>query len=145
MIADEKDMMNGIMNIKIMFQNRIYNSDWKCESDGSQRSLYPNLRNEYTDNLDEAMKKWEEITVLFHTQPQTPTPQPTPQPTSKLEELFAEVLAKQSVDQVIEMAKPMLKNTSLKNSAFYLKDMKLLHRTEHMKFKVLSMKDSTTY
>lgn len=108
LIADEKDMMNGIMNIKIMFQNRIYNSDWKCESDGSQRPLYPNLRNEYTDNLDEAMKKWEEMTVLFHTQPQTPTPQPTPQPTSKLEELFAEVLAKQSVDQVIEMAKPML-------------------------------------
>ena len=56
LIADEKDMINGIMNIKIMFQNRIYNSDWKCESDGSQRPLYPNLRNEYTDNLDEAIK-----------------------------------------------------------------------------------------
>lgn len=109
LVAEEKDIKNGTKDIKIMFQNRIYDSNWKCVSDSSQRPLYPNLRSEYTDNLDEALEKFEEVSKMF--QGQTPTPQPTPKPTGlggKLEEMLVEVLAKQSVDQIVEYAKPLL-------------------------------------
>ena len=110
LVADENDMMNGREDIKIMFQNRIYNKDWKCESDPSQRPLYPNLRSEFDENLDEAKVKWYELSKMFNAQPQAPqTPQPVPQAPSKLDELFAEILAKQSVEQVVELAKPLLK------------------------------------
>lgn len=106
LIADEKDMMKGKKDIKIMFQNRIYDSNWKCLTDSSQRPLYPNLRNEYIDNLDEAMKQWDETSKMFHVQ-SDPQPQATGL-TSRLEEMLVEVLAKQSVDQVVEYAKPLL-------------------------------------
>lgn len=112
LVAEEKEMMKGNMNIKIMFQNRIYNSDWKCESDSSQRPLYPNLRSEYVDNLDEAKTVWKETSKMFHAQPQTPQqPIPQEQPSQlggKLEQMLVEVLAKQSVEQVVEFAKPLL-------------------------------------
>lgn len=103
-VAEERDIQEGNMDIKIMFQNRIYDSNWKCLSDTDQRPLYPNLRREYTDNLDEAKAKWEEISNLFHAQPK---PQ-TDGIGGKLEQMLVEVLAKESVDQVVEFAKPIL-------------------------------------
>ena len=54
LIANENDIKKGVEDIQILFQNRVYNSEWKCLTDSSQRPLYPNLRSEYEKNLEEA-------------------------------------------------------------------------------------------
>ena len=115
-VASEKAVKNGNKNyIRIMFQNRTYQPDtWKCLSDPDERPLYPNLRSEYTEGIEEAKQQFDVVHAMFSESTPEPSPTPTATPTNpamgQLEQLFCEVLAKQSVDTVLETAKPILKD-----------------------------------
>lgn len=112
-VADEKDMLRGVMNLLVMYQNRTYDpaKNFACVGDPTERALYSHLRSEYTANVPEAQKEWENTSKLFA---KAPAAAPTPtQPTSsgvgaKLEEILMKTIAEQSVDSIVEMAKPML-------------------------------------
>ena len=105
-VTNEKDMMNGNVNILIMYQNRIYDPEknFACISVPTERPLYSHLRGEYTDNKDEARKEWEKTSKLFSKNSSTPASGVG----SKLEELLMKTIAEQSVDSIVEMAKPLL-------------------------------------
>lgn len=111
-VADEKDMMNGNMKLQIMHQNRVYDpaNNFACVSNPGERALYSHLRTEYSSNLDAAQNEWGKISKLFS---KNPSPAPaTPAPASgvgaKLEEILMKTIAEQSVDSIVEMAKPLL-------------------------------------
>ena len=107
-VVDEKDVKSGNMIFKIMFQNRIYDSHFRCISHPSAQPLYSYLRDEYNGALDAAKSKFTEMQALFSSTPQ-PAPQPEPVGIgSKLEELLVKTIAQSSVDEIIKEAKPML-------------------------------------
>lgn len=112
-VADEKDMMQGVMKLLVMYQNRTYDpaNNFACVGDPTERALYSHLRNEYTANVSEAQKEWENTSKLFAKAPAaapTPTQSTTSGVGAKLEEILMKTIAEQSVDSIVEMAKPML-------------------------------------
>lgn len=114
LIANENDIKKGVEDIQILFQNRVYNSEWKCLTDSQQRPLYPNLRSEYEENLEEAKAELEKFKSQFCTSEPQPQPQKDSGLGSQLERIMIETLAKQSVDKIIDFAKPLLKEEIIK-------------------------------
>lgn len=119
LVIDEQNLNDRKIDriIKVMFQNRFYNiDDWKCYSHEGQRPLYPNVRNEVENALPEAIKELKKYRELLNDKSQAPQPtqEPTPQTqssaiSSSFETMLAKLIAEQSVDNVIELAKPILK------------------------------------
>lgn len=111
-VADEADVKaNNVDNLKIIFQNRTYEADtWKCISDPSQRLLYPELREEFFENLDDALSEFalqHELTkpVFVEVEKEVEVQKPE---TAALEKLLVDTMAKYSVDEVVKLAQPML-------------------------------------
>lgn len=110
LVADEKDFGMGVM---VMYQRRLYmpTKPWECISDAEERPLYTHLRPDVKENLEEAKVILNNMKEMFSAPKATPieTPQiPSSSVGSKLEEALIKVLAQQSVDTVLETAKPML-------------------------------------
>ena len=126
-VSESSLMADRIQDIKILFLKRTYETEvkgFKCKSHPEERPLYPNLRQEYTDNLEDAKKEFARMKMFFTTitpaqaplQTPAPTPDPTPAPApapasglgDQLQDIMLKVLAEQSVDKVLDVAKPML-------------------------------------
>lgn len=108
-VVDEKDVAAGTPNFKIIFHGRTYQgyTPYACESDPSMKNLYGYIRDEYLANKDDAAKVFEQLVSACS----KPEPEPVKKPSGlgdKLEDIFLKVLAEQSVDQVLDMAKPLL-------------------------------------
>lgn len=108
-VANEQDMMDSKQRLLIMYQNRTYDpaNGYRCTSNPGERSLYSHLRNEYTDNIEDAQSKWDETSKLFSKAP-SPAPVPASGVGAKLEEILMKTIAEQSVESIVEMAKPLL-------------------------------------
>lgn len=107
-VVDESEISKKIPKVGILYENQLYDSDtFKCVGN-PEKVLYSVLRQEFNKNFTDAKK------VLDELKAKTPAPIPTPEPAkpsgigSKLEEILMKTIAEQSVDSIVEMAKPML-------------------------------------
>lgn len=102
-VVDDADLMKGIANFKILYQQRTYDSyNFKCVEDPN-KYLYPQLKDEYRENFDEAMVEFNRLKEIYAPKPAKQDPFGT-----QLEKMMLHVLAEQSADKVLELAKPML-------------------------------------
>ena len=109
-VADEKDMTAGKMKLLIMYRNKLYdpNNGFSRVDDPAQ-SLYITIRAEYTESAEsEARARWAEISKLFSKSSPVPEPAKPSGVGAKLEEILMKTIAEQSVDSIVQMAKPML-------------------------------------
>lgn len=112
-VVENEDLMQGNKNFKILCQQRIYDGKtYKCLSDPTKFNLYKNVAAEYEAHKAEAEAEFDK---QFKTlcSGSTPTPIPESKPAgndfgSQLQEMMLKVLAEQSVDKVMETAKPIL-------------------------------------
>lgn len=108
-VADESDIMSGKKKIMIVYQGRTYSSNFTCISDPNKPPLYTHLRMEYVDAQPEVEKEWDRVSKLFSKKVDAvPAPVQASGLGSKLEEILMKTIAEQSVDEIIELAKPML-------------------------------------
>lgn len=109
-VAEENDIINGVKKYYISYCGRKYNvapEFRQVEPVEEKKFLYGHLRTEYFEVQDQLDAEWERFHKLFN-----PAPAPAPAPASgvglKLEELLMKTIAEQSVESIVEMAKPML-------------------------------------
>lgn len=99
-IIDDKDLLDGKTNFKVLYQQRTYDGyTFKCEDD-PDKYLYPQLKDEYRENYNDAMVEFNRLQQIY-----APKSDPFG---SQLEKMMLRVLAEQSADKVLEIAKPML-------------------------------------
>lgn len=106
-VVDEKDLAAANPNLKVIYNGRQYSgiSPYRCESNPDKRPLYGYIVTEFLDNKKSACDMFEKLCV--ERKKETPAPQQSSFG-SKLEEIMLQVLAEQSIDKVMETAKPML-------------------------------------
>lgn len=109
-VAEENDIINGVKKYYISYCGRKYDvapEFRQVEPVEEKKFLYGHLRTEYFEVQDQLDAEWERFHKLFN-----PAPAPAPAPASgvglKLEELLMKAIAEQSVESIVEMAKPML-------------------------------------
>lgn len=119
-VVRDSDLLNGIKRFYAFSNNGYYdpeNGFKPCFKGASERRrLYDGYAEEYNSMLEDAGNAFDKMKVLYESkmqpvQQEAPAPQPQPQGGglgSQLEQALVEVLAKQSVDKVLEAAKPML-------------------------------------
>ena len=104
-IASDADVINGVRNFKILYQQRTYNGPkggWK-QVDDSTKTLYPQLRDEYNSNLSTVNNEFDRLHELY-------APKTSSQSSlgDQLQEMMLKVLAEQSAEKIISIATPML-------------------------------------
>lgn len=104
----EKTLLVGENNkIYVLYHNRKYETEtgkFNCVSDESQKPLYPHLRQEVIDNLEEAKTKLVSA-----------APSPAPSTVGgELEKLLIQTIASASVEKIVEEAKPALNEFIIK-------------------------------
>ena len=104
-IASDADVINGVKNFKILYQQRTYHGPkggWK-QVDDSTKTLYPQLRDEYNSNLSTVNNEFDRLHELY-------APKPSSQSSlcDQLQEMMLKVLAEQSAEKIISIATPML-------------------------------------
>ena len=114
-VVDDEALAANQKTFTILYSGYRYSGSapYTCLSDSSRRNLYGYLVTEYIDNKCEAEKAFDEL--YAH---RKPADQPATQGSSlgtKLEEIMVKVLAEQSVDKVMDIAKPMLQKYILEN------------------------------
>lgn len=111
-VAEENDIISGVKKYYISYCGRKYDvaPDFKqVEPAEEKKFLYGHLRTEYFEVENQLDAEWERFHKLFtHAPTPAPTPAPAPGVGSKLEELLMKTIAEQSVESIVEMAKPML-------------------------------------
>lgn len=117
----DSDLLNGVKRFYAFSNNGYYdpeNGFKPCFKGASERRrLYDGYADEYKNLIPEAEMAFDKMKALYESRVQAPaTPQvqqPAPQGAlgglgSQLEQALVKVLAEQSVDKVLEAAKPML-------------------------------------
>jgi hypothetical protein len=118
-VVENEDLLNGNKNFKILCQQRLYDGNtYKCISDPTRFDLYKNIKAEYEAHKPEAEAEFDrQFKMLCKPTPApAPTPEPAPAPTPagagdlgiQLQNIMLKVLAEQSVDKVMETAKPVI-------------------------------------
>ena len=111
-VAEESELSKESPRLWIVYQNKLYNSKTFASVSNPNEVLYSVLQQEYSKNIADAER------VLAELKKAKPTPQPQPQKPSgvgsKLEEILMKTIAEQSVDSIVEMAKPMLEGHIIK-------------------------------
>lgn len=107
-LVENEDLMNGAKNFKILCQQRIYDGNtYKCLSDPEKFNLYKNIIKDYEEHKSEAEAEFDRQYAIFKKSEPTPTPAGNDLGTA-LQNMMLKVLAEQSVDKVMENAKPIL-------------------------------------
>jgi len=113
--VENDDLFKGNKKFKILTQNHVYDGNtYECLSDPSRFNLYKNVVNHYEEHKAEAEAEFDRQFEIFA----KPTPvEPKPIPAepkndfaTNLQNMMLKVLAEQSVDKVMENAKPILDN-----------------------------------
>lgn len=115
-LVENEDLLKGNKNFKILCQQRMYDGEtYKCISDPTKFNLYKNIVVDYESHKGEAEQEFDkQFEMLTKANPvQNPTPTPTPAPSgndfgTQLQNMMLKVLAEQSVDKVMQTAKPLL-------------------------------------
>lgn len=117
-VVENEDLLKGNKNFKILCQQRMYDGKtYKCISDPTKFNLYKNIVYDYEAHKSEAEEEFDkQFKMLSKPEPNptpTPNPDPNPAPTgndfgTQLQNMMLKVLAEQSVDKVMEQAKPIL-------------------------------------
>ena len=111
-VVENEDLMQGNKNFKVLCQQRIYDGKtYKCLSDPTKFNLYKNVATEYEAHKAEAEAEFDKQFKMLHGSTPAPTPEQKPAGNdfgSQLQEMMLKVLAEQSVDKVMETAKPIL-------------------------------------
>ena len=112
-MVENEDLLKGNKNFKILCQQRIYDGNtYQCISDPTKFNLYKNIIADYESHKAEAEKEFDKQFKMFNGLgvQQTPTPNPAPAGDfgTQLQNMMLKVLAEQSVDKVMEQAKPIL-------------------------------------
>ena len=105
-VAEENDIINGVKKYYISYCGRKYDvapEFRQVEPVEEKKFLYGHLRSEYFEVENQLDAEWERFHKLFN-----PAPAPASGVGSKLEELLMKTIAEQSVESIVEMAKPML-------------------------------------
>lgn len=109
-VAEENDIINGVKKYYISYCGRKYDvapEFRQVEPVEEKKFLYSHLRTEYFEVENQLDEEWERFHKLFNPAP-APAPAPASGVGSKLEELLMKTIAEQSVESIVEMAKPML-------------------------------------
>ena len=109
-VAEENDIINGVKKYYISYCGRKYDvapEFRQVEPVEEKKFLYGHLRTEYFEVENQLDAEWERFHKLFNPAP-APAPAPASGVGSKLEELLMKTIAEQSVESIVEMAKPML-------------------------------------
>lgn len=109
-VAEENDIINGVKKYYISYCGRKYDvapEFRQVEPVEEKKFLYGHLRSEYFEVENQLDAEWERFHKLFNPAP-APAPVPASGVGSKLEELLMKTIAEQSVESIVEMAKPML-------------------------------------
>lgn len=109
-IAKDEDIINGKKRFYILYQNRTYfneHGSWK-QVDDSSKTLYPQLKDEYRNNEDDATVEFERLHELYAPKPKEEEVPKKETFGDQLQNMMLQVLAQQSADKIIEMAVPML-------------------------------------
>lgn len=107
-VAEENDIINGVKKYYISYCGRKYDvapEFRQVEPVEEKKFLYGHLRSEYFEVENQLDAEWERFHKLFNP---APAPAPASGVGSKLEELLMKTIAEQSVESIVEMAKPML-------------------------------------
>ena len=107
-VAEENDIINGVKKYYISYCGRKYDvapEFRQVEPVEEKKFLYGHLRSEYFEVENQLDAEWERFHKLFNP---APAPAPASGVGSKLEELLMKAIAEQSVESIVEMAKPML-------------------------------------
>lgn len=125
-VVRDSDMLEGRKKFYAFYQNGYYNPENQfkpCfERDGEtpRRRLYGGYVDEYKEILDEASNNFDRLQGFYEKKmskvvevekevvKEVPVPQKQSGLGTQLEEIMLKVLAEQSVDKVIDMAKPVL-------------------------------------
>ena len=109
-VAEENDIINGVKKYYISYCGRKYDvapEFRQVEPVEEKKFLYSHLRTEYFEVENQLDAEWERFHKLFNPAP-APAPALASGVGSKLEELLMKTIAEQSVESIVEMAKPML-------------------------------------
>lgn len=109
-VVENEDLMKGNKNFKILCQQRIYDGNtYACISDPTKFNLYKNIIADYEAHKPEAEAEFDRQFEMFKkSEPeQNPAPAGNDFATS-LQNMMLKVLAEQSVDKVMQNAKPIL-------------------------------------
>ena len=113
-IVENEDLMNGNKNFKILCQQRIYDGNtYKCISDPTKFNLYKNIIADYEAHKPEAEAEFDRQFEMFKKSEPEQKSEPNPAPVgndfaTSLQNMMLKVLAEQSVDKVMQNAKPIL-------------------------------------
>lgn len=110
-LVENEDLMNGVKNFKILCQQRIYDGNtYKCLSDPEKFNLYKNIIKDYEEHKPEAEAEFDRQYATFKkSEPVKAEPTPAGNDfATSLQNMMLKVLAEQSVDKVMENAKPIL-------------------------------------
>ena len=115
-VVENEDLFKGNKNFKILCQQRMYDGKtYKCISDPTKFNLYKNIIADYEAHKSEAEEEFDKQFKMLSKPEPNPTPTPTPNPApagndfgTQLQNMMLKVLAEQSVDKVMEQAKPIL-------------------------------------
>lgn len=116
-VVENEDLMNGNKNFKILCQQRIYDGKtYACISDPSKFNLYKNIIADYEAHKPEAEAEFDRQFEMFKksepkAEPVKPEQNPAPAGNdfaTSLQNMMLKVLAEQSVDKVMQNAKPIL-------------------------------------
>ena len=107
-LVESEDLMKGQKNFKILCQQRIYDGNtYECISDPERFKLYKNIILEYEKHKPEAEAEFDRQYAKFKKSEPAPAQSGTDFGTA-LQNMMLKVLAEQSVDKVMENAKPIL-------------------------------------
>lgn len=110
-VADENDIMNDEIRMLVCYGSRTYETsgDFKQIKPAANKFLYSHLRDEFEASKGDAMAEWNRFHDVLCNKPAPVQPAaPTTQAGSELERLLVQVIAEQSVDKIVETAKPAL-------------------------------------
>jgi len=114
-VTTKKDLLENTEKISVLFQDKLYDPfTYKCLSHPSEKNIHKNILKEFKENLDDIYAAFgsmangsDDVALLPASQP-VPIQQERGKFADKLEEMMLKVLAEQSVDKVLDLAKPML-------------------------------------
>ena len=116
-VVENEDLMKGNKNFKILCQQRIYDGNtYACISDPTKFNLYKNIIADYEAHKPEAEAEFDRQFEMFKksepkAEPVKPEQNPAPVGNdfaTSLQNMMLKVLAEQSVDKVMQNAKPIL-------------------------------------
>lgn len=123
-VTTEKDLLENKEKIQILYNQNLYDPyTFQCLTEPAQRKLHANMRKEWAENRDEAFEKFRELASVFAgkvhetvgaTHKHEVQRDESSSLGTKLEEIMLRVLAEQSVDKVLDLAKPMLEQHIVK-------------------------------